>query len=132
MGDESEEFLQVRPTPSSPVAPSPSCPTLTPSLPQVFDNDISYIEGGTASGFFTVEDTQYVTRYSWGQGLGGCVGQAVPRVPPWLSLPQAVPCLWEEERQAGAGGTERDIAGPAVSGQGTQGPCRRFSRVHLR
>lgn len=122
MGDESEEFLQVRPTPSSPVAPSPSCPTLTPSLPQVFDNDISYIEGGTASGFFTVEDTQYVTRYSWGQGLGGCVGQAVPRVPPWLSLPQAVPCLWEEERQAGAGGTERDIAGPAVSGQGTQGP----------
>ncbi|KAI6076565.1 Protein flightless-1-like protein [Aix galericulata] len=38
MGDESDEFLQV------------------------FDNDISYIEGGTASGFFTVEDTQYVTR----------------------------------------------------------------------
>ncbi|XP_053425143.1 protein flightless-1 homolog isoform X2 [Nycticebus coucang] len=38
MGDESEEFLQV------------------------FDNDISYIEGGTASGFYTVEDTHYVTR----------------------------------------------------------------------
>lgn len=29
---------------------------------QVFDNDISYIEGGTASGFYTVEDTHYVTR----------------------------------------------------------------------
>ncbi|XP_053425145.1 protein flightless-1 homolog isoform X4 [Nycticebus coucang] len=28
----------------------------------VFDNDISYIEGGTASGFYTVEDTHYVTR----------------------------------------------------------------------
>uniref|UniRef100_A0A8C6C9G8 Protein flightless-1 homolog n=1 Tax=Monodon monoceros TaxID=40151 RepID=A0A8C6C9G8_MONMO len=38
MGEESEEFLQV------------------------FDNDISYIEGGTASGFYTVEDTHYVTR----------------------------------------------------------------------
>ncbi|XP_077019526.1 protein flightless-1 homolog isoform X2 [Tamandua tetradactyla] len=38
MGDESEEFLQV------------------------FDNDISYIEGGTASGFYTVEDTHYVSR----------------------------------------------------------------------
>nr|KAF6274181.1 FLII actin remodeling protein [Myotis myotis] len=38
MGDESEEFLQV------------------------FDNDIAYIEGGTASGFYTVEDTHYVTR----------------------------------------------------------------------
>ncbi|ERE67715.1 putative protein flightless-1 like protein [Cricetulus griseus] len=29
---------------------------------KVFDNDISYIEGGTASGFYTVEDTHYVTR----------------------------------------------------------------------
>lgn len=48
-----------------PLPPSP------PPCPQVFDNDISYIEGGTASGFFTVEDTQYVTRYRWGQGLGG-------------------------------------------------------------
>ncbi|XP_006901250.1 PREDICTED: protein flightless-1 homolog isoform X2 [Elephantulus edwardii] len=38
MGDESEEFLQV------------------------FDNDISYIEGGTVSGFYTVEDMHYVTR----------------------------------------------------------------------
>uniref|UniRef100_A0A8C9CHW9 Protein flightless-1 homolog n=1 Tax=Phocoena sinus TaxID=42100 RepID=A0A8C9CHW9_PHOSS len=38
MGEESDEFLQV------------------------FDNDISYIEGGTASGFYTVEDTHYVTR----------------------------------------------------------------------
>uniref|UniRef100_A0A452THK1 FLII actin remodeling protein n=1 Tax=Ursus maritimus TaxID=29073 RepID=A0A452THK1_URSMA len=34
----------------------------TPSPTQVFDNDISYIEGGTASGFYTVEDTHYVTR----------------------------------------------------------------------
>lgn len=103
-----------------PLPPSP------PPCLQVFDNDISYIEGGTASGFFTVEDTQYVTRYRWGQGLGGCVGQAVSHVPPWLSLPQAVPRLWEEERQAGAGGTERVIAGPPVSrgsGQGTQGLC---------
>lgn len=32
------------------------------TLSQVFDNDISYIEGGTASGFYTVEDTHYVTR----------------------------------------------------------------------
>ncbi|XP_048351374.1 protein flightless-1 homolog [Sphaerodactylus townsendi] len=38
MGDESDEFSQV------------------------FDHEISYIEGGTASGFFTVEDTQYTTR----------------------------------------------------------------------
>ncbi|XP_065752854.1 protein flightless-1 homolog isoform X2 [Phocoena phocoena] len=38
MGEESDEFLQV------------------------FDNDISYIEGGTASGFYTVEDTHYITR----------------------------------------------------------------------
>ncbi|RXM32515.1 Protein flightless-1-like [Acipenser ruthenus] len=38
MGDESEEFSAV------------------------FDSEISYIEGGTASGFFTVEDTQYITR----------------------------------------------------------------------
>ncbi|KAL0992507.1 hypothetical protein UPYG_G00094250 [Umbra pygmaea] len=38
MGDESEEFSAV------------------------FDNDISYIEGGTASGFYTVEDTQYTVR----------------------------------------------------------------------
>ncbi|XP_067912198.1 protein flightless-1 homolog [Heterodontus francisci] len=37
MGDESEEFSAV------------------------FDN-ISYIEGGTASGFYTVEETQYITR----------------------------------------------------------------------
>ncbi|XP_078096507.1 protein flightless-1 homolog [Mustelus asterias] len=37
MGDESEEFSLV------------------------FDN-ISYIEGGTASGFYTVEETQYITR----------------------------------------------------------------------
>ncbi|XP_014398336.1 PREDICTED: protein flightless-1 homolog isoform X3 [Myotis brandtii] len=29
---------------------------------KVFDNDIAYIEGGTASGFYTVEDTHYVTR----------------------------------------------------------------------
>uniref|UniRef100_A0A8C5BF54 FLII actin remodeling protein n=1 Tax=Gadus morhua TaxID=8049 RepID=A0A8C5BF54_GADMO len=35
MGDESEEFSAV------------------------FDNEISYIEGGTASGFYTVEDTNY-------------------------------------------------------------------------
>ncbi|XP_062999669.1 protein flightless-1 homolog [Elgaria multicarinata webbii] len=38
MGDESDEFSQV------------------------FDHEISYIEGGTASGFYTVEDTHYVTR----------------------------------------------------------------------
>ncbi|XP_072273548.1 protein flightless-1 homolog [Pyxicephalus adspersus] len=38
MGDESEEFSQV------------------------FDNEISYIEGGSASGFYTVDDTQYITR----------------------------------------------------------------------
>ncbi|XP_007910122.1 protein flightless-1 homolog [Callorhinchus milii] len=38
MGDESEEFSTV------------------------FDNYISYIEGGTASGFYTVEETQYITR----------------------------------------------------------------------
>ncbi|XP_056309960.1 protein flightless-1 homolog [Danio aesculapii] len=38
MGDESEEFTAV------------------------FDHEISYIEGGTASGFYTVEDTQYPTR----------------------------------------------------------------------
>uniref|UniRef100_A0A8B9L990 Protein flightless-1 homolog n=1 Tax=Astyanax mexicanus TaxID=7994 RepID=A0A8B9L990_ASTMX len=38
MGDESEEFSAV------------------------FDNEISYIEGGTASGFYTVEDSQYCTR----------------------------------------------------------------------
>lgn len=46
-----------------PHSPQPSIPHPHPVLcPQVFDNDISYIEGGTASGFFTVEDTQYVTR----------------------------------------------------------------------
>uniref|UniRef100_A0A8C1M621 FLII actin remodeling protein n=1 Tax=Cyprinus carpio TaxID=7962 RepID=A0A8C1M621_CYPCA len=38
MGDESEEFTAV------------------------FNNEISYIEGGTASGFYSVEDTQYPTR----------------------------------------------------------------------
>uniref|UniRef100_A0A667YIE3 Protein flightless-1 homolog n=1 Tax=Myripristis murdjan TaxID=586833 RepID=A0A667YIE3_9TELE len=38
MGDESEEFTAV------------------------FDNEISYIEGGTASGFYTVEDTNYSVR----------------------------------------------------------------------
>ncbi|CAM5087928.1 unnamed protein product [Natator depressus] len=38
MGDESEEFSQV------------------------FDHEISYIEGGSASGFYTVEDAQYITR----------------------------------------------------------------------
>uniref|UniRef100_A0AAQ4QXE9 FLII actin remodeling protein n=1 Tax=Gasterosteus aculeatus aculeatus TaxID=481459 RepID=A0AAQ4QXE9_GASAC len=38
MGDESEEFSQV------------------------FNNEISYIEGGTASGFYTVEDTNYSVR----------------------------------------------------------------------
>ncbi|XP_044159287.1 protein flightless-1 homolog [Bufo gargarizans] len=38
MGDESEEFSQV------------------------FGNEISYIEGGSASGFYTVEDSQYITR----------------------------------------------------------------------
>ncbi|XP_064820754.1 protein flightless-1 homolog isoform X1 [Oncorhynchus masou masou] len=38
MGDESEEFSAV------------------------FENDISYIEGGTASGFYTVEDTHYTVR----------------------------------------------------------------------
>ncbi|KAJ3600913.1 hypothetical protein NHX12_031886 [Muraenolepis orangiensis] len=38
MGDESEEFTAV------------------------FDNEISYIEGGTASGFYTVEDTHYPVR----------------------------------------------------------------------
>ncbi|KAK7939843.1 hypothetical protein WMY93_003169 [Mugilogobius chulae] len=38
MGDESEEFSAV------------------------FHNEISYIEGGTASGFFTVEDTHYQVR----------------------------------------------------------------------
>ncbi|XP_051905189.1 protein flightless-1 homolog [Hippocampus zosterae] len=38
MGDESEEFSEV------------------------FNNEISYIEGGTSSGFYTVEDTQYSVR----------------------------------------------------------------------
>nr|XP_060642773.1 protein flightless-1 homolog [Anolis sagrei ordinatus] len=38
MGDESDEFSQV------------------------FDHEISYIEGGTASGFYTVEDLHYVSR----------------------------------------------------------------------
>ncbi|XP_012728550.2 protein flightless-1 homolog [Fundulus heteroclitus] len=38
MGDESEEFSAV------------------------FSNEISYIEGGTASGFYTVEDTNYTVR----------------------------------------------------------------------
>lgn len=33
-----------------------------PAPAQVFDSDISYVEGGTASGFYTVEDTHYVTR----------------------------------------------------------------------
>ncbi|KAM4697985.1 protein flightless-1 homolog [Rhinophrynus dorsalis] len=38
MGDESEEFSMV------------------------FNNDITYIEGGTASGFYTVDDVQYISR----------------------------------------------------------------------
>ncbi|XP_050823815.1 protein flightless-1 homolog isoform X2 [Gopherus flavomarginatus] len=38
MGDESDEFSQV------------------------FNHEISYIEGGSASGFYTVEDAQYITR----------------------------------------------------------------------
>lgn len=38
MGEESEEFSLV------------------------FDNEISYVEGGSASGFYTVEDSQYMTR----------------------------------------------------------------------
>nr|XP_006817675.1 PREDICTED: protein flightless-1 homolog [Saccoglossus kowalevskii] len=38
MGDESEEFLDL------------------------FDNGIAYIEGGTSSGFYTVEDIEYPTR----------------------------------------------------------------------
>lgn len=29
---------------------------------QVFNNEISYIEGGTASGFYTVEDSHYSIR----------------------------------------------------------------------
>lgn len=29
---------------------------------QVFSNEISYIEGGTASGFYTVEDSNYSIR----------------------------------------------------------------------
>lgn len=29
---------------------------------QVFNNEISYIEGGTASGFYTVEDSNYSIR----------------------------------------------------------------------
>ncbi|ERE67713.1 putative protein flightless-1 like protein [Cricetulus griseus] len=41
---------------------SPVLQHMYPILITVFDNDISYIEGGTASGFYTVEDTHYVTR----------------------------------------------------------------------
>lgn len=63
MGDESDEFLQVRLPQCPPQPPAFHSPPSSLFLcPQVFDNDISYIEGGTASGFFTVEDTQYVTR----------------------------------------------------------------------
>lgn len=31
---------------------------------QVFNNEISYIEGGTASGFYTVEDSHYSVRWA--------------------------------------------------------------------
>ncbi|KAM9494572.1 protein flightless-1 homolog [Clarias gariepinus] len=54
MGDESEEFTAV------------------------FDNEISYIEGGTASGFYTVEDTQYSTRLYRVYGKKNIRLEAVP------------------------------------------------------
>ena len=35
----------------------------------MFSNEISYIEGGTASGFYTVEDTNYALRLAGGNSL---------------------------------------------------------------
>lgn len=54
MGDESDEFSQV------------------------FDHEISYIEGGTASGFFTVEDTRYITRLYRVYGMKNIKLEPVP------------------------------------------------------
>ncbi|XP_043945529.1 protein flightless-1 homolog [Protopterus annectens] len=54
MGEESEEFTAV------------------------FDGVISYIEGGTASGFYTVEDAQYVTRLYRSYGKKNIKMEPVP------------------------------------------------------
>lgn len=50
-----------------------------------------------------------------GTGGWGARGAGSGPVSPWPPLLEAVPRLREEERQAGAGGAERDVAGPPVS-----------------
>lgn len=68
MGDESEEFIAVRRNISDATAVI-VCKRVPCSFTglflcsvQVFNHDISYIEGGTSSGFYTVEDTNYPAR----------------------------------------------------------------------
>lgn len=85
MGDESEEFSAVRYKHSIEIMIKTHTPTNNCTIPgpefvpvfvfiiwsilfytkfsvQVFNNEISYIEGGTASGFYTVEDSNYSIR----------------------------------------------------------------------
>lgn len=61
MGEESEEFSAVCRSRHEQKSPLDARLSRCFSL-QVFNQDISYIEGGTSSGFYTVEDTNYPLR----------------------------------------------------------------------
>lgn len=69
---------------------------------QVFNNEISYIEGGTASGFYTVEDTQYAARYS-AADLRLLKPSVCQHDVEGLLCFQVVQSVWKEKHQAGDG-----------------------------
>uniref|UniRef100_A0A665WSH1 FLII actin remodeling protein n=1 Tax=Echeneis naucrates TaxID=173247 RepID=A0A665WSH1_ECHNA len=70
MGDESEEFSAV------------------------FNNEISYIEGGTASGFYTVEDTHYAVRLYRVYGKKNIRLESVPVKASSLDPRLTTSCQW--------------------------------------
>ncbi len=83
----------------------------------MFNNEISYIEGGSSSGFFTVEDTQHPTRCPTKNNTRDSLSSTSLI---WLILfvlcfGQVVQGLWEKEHQIRICASESILTRPPVS-----------------
>lgn len=125
MGDESDEFLQVWGQTRARSAPPPQ--PFTPHPHRLLSPRFSTTTSPTSRAARPAASSRWRTRSTspgsagdgrfWGTG-GGAGGGPVSPQPPLL---EAVPCLREEERQAGAGGAQRDVAGSPVSRERARG-----------
>jgi len=74
MGDESDEFLQVRPTPGPAMAPGPASPTLTTSLPSGLRQRHLLHRGRHGQRLLHRRGHAICHQVPWGPGAGGTRG----------------------------------------------------------